>query len=392
VPVATARVVRADVSRRESLNGTITFGPTMTVFAAAGSPPAAVGEARSGADEAAAQLQAARDQLGAAQQHGDTTTVAAARHSVAAASTKLADAQQALAQVLVTATLAPGLITWLPVPGTVVDRGHVLYRVGATPIVLLFGDVPAWRRLGVGVSGPDVQQLEQNLLALGFGDGSDLVADGDFTAADAAAVERWQAALALPQTGTIDLGQVVFQPGPVRVTTLHAAVGSMPQGGSSVLDLSPTRRYVEVDLDTALLGFVHPNDAVSITLPDGTTATPGRIVSVGAVATVAASQQGAPPPRPTVPVTVDVADQHALAGYDQAPIRVLVTDTVHRGVLAVPVTALLAEGDSAYAVRLVQGDQRRLVAVVPGLFSDSGIVEITGPGLRAGDIVEVPRL
>src|SRR5215470_5769267 len=41
-----------------------------------------------------------------------------------------------------------GTITWLPAAGRVIGQGQVLYRVGnGTPVVLLYGRVPAWRAL-----------------------------------------------------------------------------------------------------------------------------------------------------------------------------------------------------------------------------------------------------
>src|SRR5215471_9580018 len=41
-----------------------------------------------------------------------------------------------------------GTITWLPGPGRVIGQGKVLYRVNnGTPVVLLYGQVPAWRAL-----------------------------------------------------------------------------------------------------------------------------------------------------------------------------------------------------------------------------------------------------
>src|SRR5262249_36589325 len=44
-----------------------------------------------------------------------------------------------------------GTITWLPQAGQVIGQGQVLYRVGnGTPVVLLYGRVPAWRALSAG--------------------------------------------------------------------------------------------------------------------------------------------------------------------------------------------------------------------------------------------------
>src|SRR5262249_36051110 len=75
----------------------------------------------------------------------------------------------------------PGVVTWLPAEGAVVNRGERLYAISGRPTVLLTGAVPAFRPMAVGTYGTDVQQLEQNLLALGFANSSNLIADGNFT-------------------------------------------------------------------------------------------------------------------------------------------------------------------------------------------------------------------
>jgi multidrug efflux pump subunit AcrA (membrane-fusion protein) len=62
---------------------------------------------------------------------------------------------------------------------------------------------------------------------------------------------------------------------------------------------------------------------------------------------------------------------------------------VRKGVLAVPVNALLALAEGGYAVEVDRGGRRELVGVTLGLFAD-GLVEVKGHGLAAGDRVVVP--
>ena len=70
------------------------------------------------------------------------------------------------------AASAPGTVTRLPAEGTVVTRGRSLYDVNAAGVRLLYGSMPLWRRLGVGVAdGADVEQLERNLVELGHDPG-----------------------------------------------------------------------------------------------------------------------------------------------------------------------------------------------------------------------------
>ncbi len=65
---------------------------------------------------------------------------------------------------------------------------------------------------------------------------------------------------------------------------------------------------------------------------------------------------------------------------DAGPVTVLLTGAEHKGVLAVPVQALLALREGGYGLDVLDGDRHRLVAVQLGLFAD-GMVEVSGAGL-----------
>ncbi len=127
-----------------------------------------------------------------------------------------------------------GTFTWLPSVGAVIGRGGTLFKVDQTPVVLMYGGVPAYRTLKQGVSdGPDVAELNRNLVALGFdpyGAISDYEAFGEGTTA---AVKRWQDAEGLSQTGKVELGRVVFAPGARRVTAVKVSLGQDPPGPSA---------------------------------------------------------------------------------------------------------------------------------------------------------------
>jgi hypothetical protein len=121
----------------------------------------------------------------------------------------------------------------------------------------------------------------------------------------------------------------------------------------------------------------------------------GRVASIGRVATAANSgnsQSGSSSNPPTIPVTVSLSDPHTNGGLDQAPVQVAITVQEARHVLAVPISALLAQPGGGYAVEVVDGGGTRLVQVTTGLFDDvAGRVQITGPRLRAGMHAQVPR-
>jgi hypothetical protein len=63
---------------------------------------------------------------------------------------------------------ATGTFTALPAAGQVVRQGQVIYQVSGAPVVLLYGNVPAWRDLSEGVTGPDVTELNAALVKLGY--------------------------------------------------------------------------------------------------------------------------------------------------------------------------------------------------------------------------------
>ena len=86
---------------------------------------------------------------------------------------------------------------------------------------------------------------------------------------------------------------MVFEPGPIRVTSVTPSVGQSVGGGvgggggGTVLTATSTTPIVTVDLDVTQEYLVKPGDAVSIVLPDGTSTVGGRIETVGNVATCA---------------------------------------------------------------------------------------------------------
>src|SRR5438309_1583656 len=127
-----------------------------------------------------------------------------------------------------------GTFTWLPSVGAVISRGGTLFKVNNLPIALMYGSVPAYRALKEGVTdGPDVQELNANLVALGDDPYGAITVNELFSEATAAAVKRWQHAEGLTETGEVELGRVVFSPGARRVTNVHVVIGQDPPGGES---------------------------------------------------------------------------------------------------------------------------------------------------------------
>jgi hypothetical protein len=286
---------------------------------------------------------------------------------------------------------AQGTVTWLPKAGRVIHEGQVLYRVDQVPVVLLYGSIPAYRTLAEGATAAaDVAQLNHDLVALGYVNRSVVDSAWDeFNWATRAGVEELQKHLEVDQTGTLHLGDVVFLPTAARITSLQASLGAPASG--PVLSASSTVRTATIALEPDLASQVKVGDRVTITLPDGRT-TPGTVTSVGRVATVDSSNPSGSASGPTVPVRIRPTHPSATGSLDQALVEVSIADRTVHNVLAVPVTALLARSGGGYAVEVVAGDgTHHLVRVRPGLFDDAvGMVQVSGPGLAAGQRVVVP--
>jgi hypothetical protein len=126
-----------------------------------------------------------------------------------------------------------GTITWLPQVGQRIGRGQALFRVDGQPVPLLYGATPAFRSLSADDSaGPDIEQLNRNLIALGFNPGG-IVDDDIWQLATTLGVEQFQASLGETETGVLELGQVVFLPGVQLVASLDGSVGATGGGGGS---------------------------------------------------------------------------------------------------------------------------------------------------------------
>ena len=300
-----------------------------------------------------------------------------------------------------------GVYTWLPEPGAVMKQDQPLYSVGNEPVPLLYGSLPAYRAFSTGMSdGADVGQLTRDLITLGYGAG--LTQSNHYSSATAVAVQRWQSAVGLQAAGEIPLGEAVFEPGPIRVTSVTPTVGTSA-GGGIVLTATSTTPIVVVDLDVSEEYLVKPGDAVTIVLPDGTSTVGGHIETIGTVATCpggggigtggggSGSADQSPcesggsgtASAPTVTVAITLDSTPPGATFDQAPVNVNITTQTVRNVLAVPVNALLALQGGGYGVDVVTGKTSHLAGVSTGLYADNQ-VQVSGPGITAGTLVGVP--
>ena len=336
--------------------------------------------------------------------------------------------------------LSDGRVTGLPPVGATIGRGKQLLRVDDRPVILLYGSTPLFRPLDqVGLVGADVKVLRDNLSALGYrtggqpevgttlhppagdpaisaggsagpGDQGSKDATGskgsgpggtpaksggasgsrvggggaavvlrkgaaELTPALVRAVKRWQLDVGLPATGTVEPADVVVEPRKVRVTAVTARLGD-PAGGS-LLTLASTERVINVSMDPAAAAGVKAGQKVTLTTSDSKSA-PGTVRTVTQPSSPENGGEQSSDAKVTVTVTAD--DAKAVKAADGSSIQVGFTAEVRKGVLTVPVGALLALHEGGYCLQLPDG---RLIAVQTGLFA-GGDVEVSGAGVREG--------
>jgi peptidoglycan hydrolase-like protein with peptidoglycan-binding domain len=285
---------------------------------------------------------------------------------------------------------ARGTYTKLPNAGDKIGCGGVLYRVDDKPVLLLCGSTPAYRSLSQGASGPDVSELNANLVHLGYTTRAQLDPSfGHFGSETASALEKLQSKLGENQTGSLDLGQAIFLPEPVRIATVAGELGGTAQPGAHVLDATSGTLEVQLALDPSQQDEVKTGDRAQITLPGNRPVT-GKVNRLGRVAQVPDGQD-ANAGGATIPVYISLDAPERARGLDRAPVQVEITTKGVESALNVPVTAIFGKSGSGFAVEVVRADGRReLVAVKLGLFDTAGgRVQVEGD-VRVGDRVVVP--
>jgi uncharacterized membrane protein YgcG len=306
---------------------------------------------------------------------------------------------------------ATGIVTGLPSVGDVIKCGQAIYRVHGRPVALLCGSTPLYRPLSVGLKGWDVKELNRNLVDLGYVDGSEVDPSGYFSSATRSALKGLKGDLGLDPTGSLEPGQAVALPGPLRISSVSVPLGTAAQPGATIAEATSTARRVEVDLEPSQADGVKMGDRTSITLPNNRT-TPGVVVRIGtlvvddgsdsgsgsgsasgsAAGSGSGSSGGSGSASATVPVFVKLKRVRDVRGIQEAPVQVSIITGRIANALSVPVTALLARAGGGYAVEIVDaGGERQLVPVHLGPFDQAnGLVQVSGPGVRAGQRVVVP--
>ncbi len=159
-----------------------------------------------------------------------------------------------------------GVVTDVISAGETIEQGDILYYVDGEPVVVMYGDVPAYRTLrdlSENMTGADVLQLEEALVALGYDPELLAAVDEEFTDYTETLVERWQEDLGVEETGQVTLGDVIFIPAASEILSVNVAVGDSVNSGQPIATIStgaPLEGADVLQLEEALvaLGYDGP--------------------------------------------------------------------------------------------------------------------------------------
>ncbi|WP_314128854.1 peptidoglycan-binding protein [Schaalia odontolytica] len=287
-----------------------------------------------------------------------------------------------------------GVVTALPTPGTTLTQGSHVYTVAGNNTYLLHGATPAWRSFEEGMSdGEDVLQLETALAQLGY---FEATPNAHFDWNTIAAIKKWQKALTLPQNGTLPLGTVLFAPEDLRIGALKARVGDSATMETELFTASSSRQVISANLKLSdqALGVV--GNSVTVRLPGSATTTTGTITSVEPPREKATEEGSKETSKEAnkeriIPITVTPDDPSALEGLQEASVSLGLTSETRKGVLSVPLGALIALSADQFGLEVVdeKGEIRR-VPVTVGLFAGDR-VEVSGDEIAEGQRVVVPN-
>ena len=259
--------------------------------------------------------------------------------------------------------------------GTPIGLGDVIYRVDNQSVVALGGALPAWRSLSTSsTDGPDVQQLESSLVAMGYDPNHKVTVDNHFDSATKAMVELWQTGLGETATGTVTLGSIVFIPSPTTVLDVTAKVGDAVSDGSKIVTLAAAAEEVVFVVPPADQTHVTPGLSVTVGDTTGTVTTLRSATRNGAVTVEAVVT-------PTAPIK---------GASNGATVAVTLAFDNVTGVLLVPAQALLSRLDGTYAVQVKAADSTTSFVTVEYLGVSGLTAGIHADGLAAGATVLVP--
>lgn len=165
---------------------------------------------------------------------------------------------------------AGGVITAVVAKSGLLKPGDVLLCIDEHPVVLVPGEVPAFREMRVGTRGRDVTALQRYLASQGYKVDKTL---SRYSTVTKAAVRRWQGKLRVPQTGVVRLGDVVFVlqadlGAPLRWTP-SVATGATLGAGAPILERLAAAPTLTIEFGGSAPAQLEPGLAAEVVFPGG---------------------------------------------------------------------------------------------------------------------------
>lgn len=299
--------------------------------------------------------------------------------------------------------------------GEEVVAGDVLAEVNGRPVLVLPGEVPAYRGMSLNATGPDVEQLQSALRSLGYSVRPDK--SGVFGAGTSAAVRRLyrdrgqppspgpalpapeDPAAPAPDPGfQVPFGEVAFIAGlPARVSDVKSATGSVVSS-APLLELATGDLVLSGQIAQSSSALPAVGARVALLMAGGDRLQ-GSVVSIKTVEQTGEDQSGGQGfggqgggqqsqviVKPDVPLPAAALGQRARMMVDLA--------AAPAPGLVVPVSAMFSQADGSSVVTVVrEGGAKEQVPVAAG-FSGDGFVAVVpqgGAALAVGDQVLVGR-
>lgn len=287
------------------------------------------------------------------------------------------------------------------------NKENLYESSGTFGSILLFGQIPAWREIKLGVTpGLDIKQLKHNLVMLGYGSESPINESSEiFTALTMQSIKNMQADLGLNSTGTLSLGDVVFLPGKsiVQYNSNFPSIGTVANPNTVVLSLLPIEeeslsnnalnsssykslQKVSTTIPVVNKELIEINSQVKIELPNEVEVY-GSVSEIGKIAIVPQGNQSGDP---YLEVSITINDDKSFPEWTGADVTVYVTREIASGVMAVPITSLVSLLRGGYGLEVVTDNATQLVPVEVGMYSD-GWVEISSEYIQTGVQVMNPK-
>ncbi len=277
------------------------------------------------------------------------------------------------------------VLTDLPLSvGQTVPALQPVMRVNGTPIFSIPMGVPLYRTLVSGDTGADVWAAQKALTDAGYSIDSDTY--GTYGSGTIDAVDNFQVAQGLTETGEISQDQFVSYPPGSAVLSLSAAVGDRVAAGSTVASLGvPGSLLAQASVSQSDFTKVQVGQSVALTFDALTGQAATGVVTTLPVQAQSSGSSAAAGSSTPVQYSVTIFS----AGWPKGVLPGMtgtasIAVTSRTNVVIVPTSAVGGSGDNPTVQIMVNG-KATTKPVVVGLSTSDGTEIITG--VQPGDIV-----